>query len=396
MKSEINFERIAMLFFLIGITPLLGQNRNMAIVDKCLAKRSNFESLAYTMELKHKSFSMDDTIVQLGHIELVRNINDSLFGGTCTIDLDSIWYGYDGQHILKASTQDGTLILVDAAQHPYFYIKGNLVDNFVDYGYLKLSNGLKNYLQEPDINVAFSDTMIRQWPCLGIFFELPDQEDITKQTFFIAIDTIEYLFRNKMYSAYFQGNQQYTNWDYRESQYGHNTHIERLQEANLAKFNNIVQYQTDTPILESAPSFDFSSVSGNVLTTKESFRIKDVRSKYIILDFWYSSCYPCIKSIPAVNEIHNAYKDKGVTVFGINPVDDLVKNKARLDKFLQNNPMGYESVMVDAAVGTSVCTDGYPTFIILDQSYQVVYKDTGYSENLYQEVSAFLDEALKK
>ena len=396
MKSERIIAPVAIIFFLSGMTPLMGQDRNVTIVDKCLEKRSHFESLDYTMEFKHKAFSEDDTLELLANIALVRSKNDSLFGGTCFIDLDSIWYGYDGQHILKASPQEGNLIIVDAAQHPGFYIKGNVVDNFVDYGFLKLSQGLKNYLQEPDIIVTFSDTMIRQWPCLGIFFELPDQGDITNQTFFIAIDTIEYLFRNKMYSAYFQGNQQYTNWDYRQVQYGHNTRIEKLQEANLAMYSNIVQYESDTTKQEHINDFDFKLLTGKVLTKEETFKITDVHAKYTILDFWYTSCYPCIKSIPAINEVYTNYKDQGVAVYGINPVDDAIKNLARLEKFLQNNPMTYETILVDSKVGDAVCGEGYPTFVILDQDYKVVYKETGYNENLFQEVSSFLDEVLKK
>jgi thiol-disulfide isomerase/thioredoxin len=352
--------------------------------------------MSYTLAINHKAFADNDTFNHVAQIELVRDLSDSLFGGICTIDMDSIWYGYDGHHILRASPGEGTLLVVDATEHPMFYIKGSLVDNFVDYGFLKLSQGLKNYLQEPDISVTFSDTMIGHWPCLGILFKLPDQEDITDQTFFIAIDTIEYHFRNKVYSAYFQGNQQYTNWDYKQVQYGHNTHIEKLQEANLAKFNNIVQYESDTAKQETLNEFDFKLLTGRVLTKDESFRIIDVHAKYTILDFWYSSCYPCIKSIPAVNQIYQGYKDKGVMVCGVNPVDDPIKSKTRLDKFLLNNPMGYETIMVDKQIGQSVCAAGYPTFIILDHNYKVVYKETGYNENLYNEVSAFLDDALKQ
>lgn len=396
MKSETKEALVAILFFMFGMTPMMGQNRSIIIVDKCLERRSNYESLEYTMELKAKSFSMDDTLVQLANIELIRNSKDSLFGGTLIIDMDSIWYGYDGQHILKASPQESNLIFVNAAQHPDYYIKGNVVDNFVDYGFLKLSQGLKNYLQEPDILVTFSDTMIGQWPCLGIFFKLPDQESIMNQTFFIAIDTIEYLFRNKMYSAYFQGSQQYTNWDYRQVNYGHNTHIEKLLQSNLAKFENIVQYESDTTRQELLEEFDFKLLTGKVLTKEETFKITDVHSKYIVLDFWYTSCFPCIKSIPSINKVHQVYHDKGVLVIGINPIDDGVKSKARLEKFLLNNPMEYESILVDSQVGDAVCSEGYPTFVILDHNYKVVYKETGYNENLFQEVSFFLDEVLKK
>jgi len=396
MKRGNKIILLATIIFLPCIPSLTSQARVMAIVDKCLERRSQFESLKYTLELKSKAFAMEDTLVQLANVELVRSNNDSLFGGTCIVDMDSIWYGYDGQHLFKASPEESTLVLVDADKHPEFYIKGSWLNDFIDYGFLKLSQGLKNYLQEPDSKATFSDTMIGQWPCLGIFFQLPDQEGITNQTFFMAIDTIEYLFRNKMYSAYFQGNQQYTHWDYRQVQYGHNTTVEKLQEANLAKFNSVAPYESDTAKLQTASSFDFSLLAGKVLFKDDDFTVTDVHKKFIVLDFWYASCYPCIKSIPAINKIYMDYKDRGVAVYGINPGDDAIKNKARLEKFLLNNPMGYETIMVDPEIGNKVCTEGYPTFIILDQHYAVLYRESGFNENLYQKVSSFLDEMLKK
>ena len=172
--------------------------------------------------------------------------------------------------------------------------------------------------------------------------------------------------------------------------------IDKLDKANLTKFINIVQVEIDTSEVTSNISFDFSLLTGNLLTKDEVFKITNVYAHFIILDFWYTSCYPCIKSIPAVNEIYHTYKDKDIAVYGINPLDDAQKDKTRIDKFLKNNPMGYETIMVDREIGSAVCAEGYPTFIILDQKYNVVYKETGYKENLFQEVSAFLDEALKQ
>jgi thiol-disulfide isomerase/thioredoxin len=372
------------------------QDRNFSMVDKCLEKRKHFQSMSYVMELEHKFFSNEDTLKQIANVELVRKQDDSLFGGVCCIDLDSIWFGYDGTNLIKALPQMGTIEMANAEQNQGLYIKSTWIDNFMDYGFLKLSNSLKEYLQDETAEVRFLDTLIGEWPCLGIYFKLPDQDGIYDQTIFIGIDTIEYYFRSKMYSAYFQENQQYTIWNYRQVQYGNKLNIGKLDEANLSKFNIVTELTHDTSYLIQELVFDFGALTGNVLIKNEDFRMKDVDAKYIILDFWYTSCYPCIKSIPAVNEIYHSYKDKDVVVYGVNPLDDAHKDKARIEKFLKNNPMGYETIMVDRSIGDSVCADGYPTFIILDQDYKVVYKESGYKEYLYREVSTFLDEALKQ
>ena len=371
-----------------------GQDRYFGIVDKCLDKRTHFESVFYDMELEHKYFSEEDTLRQVAKVELVRIPDDTLFGGLCRIDMDSIWFGYDGTSIIKGLPQIGTIEMANAEQNPGLYIQSTWIDNFMDYGFLKLSYGLKDYLLDESSQARFLDTLIGEWPCLGIYFKLPDQNEIYDQTFFIAIDTIEYYIRSRMYSAYFQENHQYTIWNYRQVQYGHKLHIDKLDASNFSKFNTVIEHKSDTSELIPALDFDFKVLTGSTLMKSEVFKISEVHSKFIILDFWYTSCYPCIKSIPSVNKIYQAYKDKNVLVYGINAIDDTTKDKARIDKFLKNNPMGYETIMVDKEIGSAVCAEGYPTFIILDQNYNVVYKETGYKENLYQEVSAFLEEAL--
>ena len=396
MKRLINMLFLFHTLYMSGVVTVSCQDRNFSIVDKCLEKRKHFQSMTYEMELEHKFFSNEDTLKQVAKVELVRIPEDSIFGGLCSIDLDSIWFGYDGTNLLQALPQTGTIEMVNAEQYPTHFIKGTWIDKFMDYGFLILSNSLKEYLLDEAAEVRFRDTLIGEWPCLGIYFKLPDQDGIYDQTIFIAIDTIENYYRCRKYSAFFQENQQYTIWTYRKVQYGHKMTIEKLDEANLSTFNNVIELTYDTNELMQEQVFDFGSLAGDVLMKNEDFRMTDVYAKYIILDFWYSSCYPCIKSIPLVNEIYHSYKDKNVVVYGINPIDDAHKDKARIDKFLKNNTMGYETIMVDRAIGDSVCANGFPTLIILDKDYKVVYKESGYNENLFLEVSTFLNESLKQ
>ena len=135
-------------------------------------------------------------------------------------------------------------------------------------------------------------------------------------------------------------------------------------------------------------------MAGKPYNKDETFKLADIKTNFIILDFWYSSCYPCIKGIPSVNKLYRDYKDKGVAVYGVNMVDEEEKSKARLEKFFKNNIMEYPPIMIDPAMTTEIGIRSFPTLLVLDKEYKIVYMEDGFSEQLYEKVAAFLDTRL--
>ena len=96
-----------------------------------------------------------------------------------------------------------------------------------------------------------------------------------------------------------------------------------------------------------------------------------------------------------VSSIARKYNRKYVAVFGANMIDDESKNKSKLDKFFINNPMPYPTIMLDNN-RYGQFNLSYPTFIILNDKFEVVFYETGYNENLETEVSEFLDSHMQR
>lgn len=382
-------------FLLFIVSSMSAQERYLPILEKFVEKRKQFESVSYEIELKFKSFIMEDTAVYNAKVDMVRNTSDTLYSGIFSITIeDTLWYGYDGLKIMRGEIANSTLTNADPVRHLGVFVKSTWVDNFLDYGFLKNGQGPKALLQNPGIKSTFSDTMIGNWPCVGILFKLPDEGDIKNQTIFMAIDTLEYYVRSRMYSAFFQGNEQYTNWWFKETEYGHNTSIEKLDGTYESTLRHIEQYSADTTYKTKPVDYDYSQLSGKFYNTSKPFNLSDVKANLIILDFWYTSCYPCIKGIPSVNRLYNEYKDKGVEVFGVNMVDDEVKSKARLEKFFKNNLMEYTPVMVDPQMANQIGIRAYPTILVLDKDFQIIYMEDGFTEDLYDKIAAVLNARL--
>lgn len=49
----------------------------------------------------------------------------------------------------------------------------------------------------------------------------------------------------------------------------------------------------------------------------KAVRMADYKGKYVLLDFWSSSCIPCLRSVPLLKEAYSTYKDKGFVIIGL-------------------------------------------------------------------------------
>jgi thiol-disulfide isomerase/thioredoxin len=62
----------------------------------------------------------------------------------------------------------------------------------------------------------------------------------------------------------------------------------------------------------------------------------DLAGKPLLLEFWATWCEPCRESIPHVNELWKAYKDKGLVIIGVTKEEEpLVK------AFIKEVPMQF-------------------------------------------------------
>ena len=63
------------------------------------------------------------------------------------------------------------------------------------------------------------------------------------------------------------------------------------------------------------------------------------RGKVTLLDFWYKSCYPCLKAIPALEKLRNKYDTGKLQIIGINHYDNTPAGIKSIPKFLEFNPI---------------------------------------------------------
>jgi cytochrome c biogenesis protein CcmG, thiol:disulfide interchange protein DsbE len=114
-------------------------------------------------------------------------------------------------------------------------------------------------------------------------------------------------------------------------------------------------YRHGEPSLRGTPEHDFA-----LTLDGKSTRLSDLRGRVVLLNFWFSSCPPCIEEAPALNQLQKEIEPRGGTVLGVNVDED----QAAYDKFLQQYNVDYPtfrdpSKNIPLAYGTTMYPDTY-------------------------------------
>jgi thiol-disulfide isomerase/thioredoxin len=64
-----------------------------------------------------------------------------------------------------------------------------------------------------------------------------------------------------------------------------------------------------------ASDFSLQDMSGKTV------RLSDYKGKVVLLEFWATWCPPCRASVPGLEKLHKAYKDKGLVLLAVS-MDD--------------------------------------------------------------------------
>lgn len=67
-----------------------------------------------------------------------------------------------------------------------------------------------------------------------------------------------------------------------------------------------------------APPFALPVAVGEGASAGDRIALDDHRGQVVLLDFWASWCAPCRRSIPILNRVRDRYRDRGVSVIGVN------------------------------------------------------------------------------
>jgi peroxiredoxin len=107
----------------------------------------------------------------------------------------------------------------------------------------------------------------------------------------------------------------------------------------------------------------------------ENVRLNELTGDVVLVNFWASWCGPCRKELPKLEEIHQKYKDMGVTILGINIDENKELSQRLLKDITVNFPILYDHTN---KVSEPYNIEAMPSTFIIDKSGNFRFKHLGY------------------
>jgi len=132
---------------------------------------------------------------------------------------------------------------------------------------------------------------------------------------------------------------------------------------------------------------DTMALFSGINMSGQTIKVSPATDSIIILDFFYTTCAPCIAAIPELNKVSEQYKGKGVSVIGVNPFNT---DWDHLPNFISDQALVYQVLKTDKQVVYNYGVTGYPRLFVIKNGI-IVKIYYGFAKGMDAELVKLID-----
>jgi thiol-disulfide isomerase/thioredoxin len=148
-----------------------------------------------------------------------------------------------------------------------------------------------------------------------------------------------------------------------------------------------------SPVSERSEAPGFTGIDGWL--NSPPLTLADLRGKVVLIDFWTFSCVNCVRTLPHLKVLYDAYRQDGFVIVGVHsPEFDFEKVPANVAAAVQRLGITWP-VAIDSEMATwnAYRNQFWPAEYLLDQQGRVAYTSVG--EGDYAQTDAAVAQLLK-
>ena len=384
--------------FLSGF--LLSQNYNSCEILKKSKEIYSNKSYIYKIKYKHFSSVSDDTIRRAGELYFYKKdlhktpfykltIHDSLvfFNNSNYFGLNNTHGNWFADYSQKS--RDSTRLLRGNFNHylfPGFLINKNYFDEFID---SCKSNKISLKQNDKYFTISYIDNTIA--------LDSMGKKQVGKRKLYInvlEIDKSTFLMR-KQFREFIS---ELGGVDVIQKEFFEYDYTAIAAKDVLTTIENLKPFPNKPPqpnkkeeVYESLkvfPEFNLKDLKGN------SYSDTLIKSRFVLVDFWYKACAPCILNMKELKKIDSLYNKMDLTILAINVRDE---NLESLNKFIQQFNLNYTVLYEGKSLAEKFHFKEYPqTFIYDNKDKKIVFSDSGGSASYSETLKAVINDLLNK
>ena len=132
-----------------------------------------------------------------------------------------------------------------------------------------------------------------------------------------------------------------------------------------------------------ASDFSLKDMSGKTV------RLSDYKGKVVLLEFWATWCPPCRASVPGLEKLHKAYKDKGLVLLAVSMDEG---GWDEVQAYVKESGITYTVLKGTEDVATKYQVRSIPMMLVLNKEGKITkrYLGMGSDEDLETDIKASL------